>query len=193
VISSVGHHTDRTLIDDVAAVSCSTPTHAAETAVPVDCRAARSDVAASARRLHGHGRRAVLTRARTLAQISRAPAEHVARHRRHIHQKLRELRASARRASDDGLSLAGVHLLVLRRTADRTRGADATRRKRDLDGLRLALAAHDPERALARGYALVQDRAGEPLSSAAAARAAHDLGLRFYDGTVPARVVSESE
>ena len=34
VISSVGHHTDRTLIDDVAAVCCSTPTHAAEAAVP---------------------------------------------------------------------------------------------------------------------------------------------------------------
>ncbi len=56
VISSVGHHTDRTLIDDVAAVSCSTPTHAAEAAVPIDCRAARADVAAYARRLHGHGR-----------------------------------------------------------------------------------------------------------------------------------------
>ena len=37
VIASVGHHTDRTLIDDVAAVSCSTPTHAAETAVGIDC------------------------------------------------------------------------------------------------------------------------------------------------------------
>src|SRR3954469_23074803 len=36
VISSVGHHTDRTLLDDVAAVACSTPTHAAETAVPID-------------------------------------------------------------------------------------------------------------------------------------------------------------
>ena len=43
VIASVGHHTDRTLIDDVAAVSCSTPTHAAEAAVPVDLRAARAD------------------------------------------------------------------------------------------------------------------------------------------------------
>ena len=37
VIASVGHHTDRTLIDDVAAVSCSTPTHAAEEAVPEHC------------------------------------------------------------------------------------------------------------------------------------------------------------
>ncbi|MEO8969924.1 MAG: exodeoxyribonuclease VII large subunit, partial [Solirubrobacteraceae bacterium] len=44
VIASVGHHTDRTLIDDVAAVSCSTPTHAAEAAVPVDLGAARAEL-----------------------------------------------------------------------------------------------------------------------------------------------------
>ena len=47
VISSVGHHTDRTLIDDVAAVWCSTPTHAAEAAVPIDCRAARAELRAA--------------------------------------------------------------------------------------------------------------------------------------------------
>ncbi len=51
VISSVGHHTDRTLIDDVAAVCCSTPTHAAEAAVPIDCTAARADLLAAGRRL----------------------------------------------------------------------------------------------------------------------------------------------
>ena len=33
VISAVGHEVDRTLIDDVAAVSCSTPTHAADALV----------------------------------------------------------------------------------------------------------------------------------------------------------------
>jgi exodeoxyribonuclease VII large subunit len=52
----------------------------------------------------------------------------------------------------------------------------------------LALAAHDPERTLARGYALVEDRAGEVAPSAAAARAAGSLRLRFHDGTVPATV-----
>src|SRR5918997_4926979 len=46
VIASVGHHTDRTPIDDVAALSCSTPTHAAESAVPVHCAEARADVVA---------------------------------------------------------------------------------------------------------------------------------------------------
>src|SRR3954452_23376321 len=48
VISSVGHHADRTLIDDVAAVACSTPTHAAEAAVPVDCAHARAALHAAA-------------------------------------------------------------------------------------------------------------------------------------------------
>jgi exodeoxyribonuclease VII large subunit len=191
VISSVGHHTDRTLIDDVAAVCCSTPTHAAEAAVPIDCRAARSDVAAYARRLHGHGRRAIIDRAQALRHLSRAPTEHVARHRRHLHQMLRELRASGRRALEKGRELAGVHLLVLGRTATRAKTSDVARRKSDLDRLALALAAHDPDRTLARGYALVQDRSGEPLTSAAAARAARDLGLRFHDGVIPARVTQE--
>ena len=48
VISAVGHDVDKTLIDDVAAVCCSTPTHAAEAAVGVDCAAAAD--AASPRR-----------------------------------------------------------------------------------------------------------------------------------------------
>ena len=63
VIASVGHHTDRTLLDDVAAVSCSTPTHAAEAAIGIDCLRARSDTAAVALRLRDHARRAVLPRA----------------------------------------------------------------------------------------------------------------------------------
>ena len=41
VVSAIGHERDTTLIDDVAAVACSTPTHAAEAAVPLDCGAAR--------------------------------------------------------------------------------------------------------------------------------------------------------
>ena len=102
VIASVGHHTDRTLIDDVAAVSCSTPTHAAESAVPVDCREARERMHGIAARLEHIGTRAILTRARTLAQLSRAPSHHVARHRTRLHQQTRELRASARRILGDG-------------------------------------------------------------------------------------------
>ena len=58
VISAVGHERDSTLIDDVAAVACSTPTHAAEAAVPLDCfeaRARRSSAAPRAIRRGADG------------------------------------------------------------------------------------------------------------------------------------------
>jgi exodeoxyribonuclease VII large subunit len=97
VIASVGHHTDRTLIDDVAALSCSTPTHAAESAVPVHCTQARAQVIGIARRLDVHGSRALLHRAQALARLARAPGEHVAGERRRLHQRLREIRAAGRR------------------------------------------------------------------------------------------------
>jgi exodeoxyribonuclease VII large subunit len=54
--------------------------------------------------------------------------------------------------------------------------------------LALALAAHDPQRTLTRGYALVEDRAGEPLTSAAAVRKTGRFKLRLADDTVPSRV-----
>lgn len=192
VISSVGHHTDRTLIDDVAAVCCSTPTHAAEAAVPVDVAAARAALTSATRRLHDHSRRAVLTRARALVGLSRAPGQHVERHRGRLHQLLRELRASARRQVARGDARAAVGGQALERTAARGAAADRARRARDLDRLGLALAAHDPRRTMARGYALVADGGGTPLSSAASARRAGDLQLRFHDGTVPARVDGEA-
>ena len=188
VIASVGHHTDRTLIDDVAAVSCSTPTHAAEAAVPIDCRAARSELTTSARRLERNSRRAILDRARTLGHLSRSPAQHVRRHRVKLHQLLRELRATAKRSCTKGRELAGVHTLVLGRGAERARTSETVRRGRELERLAMALAAHDPARTLARGYALVEDRSGDPLSSAAATRAAADIRLRFHDGELEARV-----
>src|SRR5207237_9119554 len=118
VIASVGHHTDRTLIDDVAAVSCSTPTHAAEAAVGVDCRRARAEQALAAARLRVHGRRAVLERARLLCSLSRAPAAHLERQRSRLHQQLREMRAGARRRAVEELGLMTRRALVLGRKAE---------------------------------------------------------------------------
>ena len=69
------------------------------------------------------------------------------------------------------------------------RGATAAvaRRRRDLERFAVALAAHDPQRTLERGYALVEDGAGEPVASAAAAREQRSLVLRLHDGRVPVR------
>jgi exodeoxyribonuclease VII large subunit len=188
VISSVGHHTDRTLIDDVAAVCCSTPTHAAEAAVPFDVAAARTRLTADGRRLRDHGRRAVLTRARTLLGFSRAPGQQLDRQRRRLHQLTRELRAGSRRQLARSQAASAAHAVTLDRTAARGADTGAAARRRDLERLALALGAHDPQRTLSRGYALVTDRDGAALGSAEAARAARDLTLRFGDGAVDAEV-----
>src|SRR5215212_6465882 len=92
VISAVGHEVDRTLIDDVSARCCSTPTHAAEVAVRVDCGSARERLSRDAVRLEAAGRGAVVTRAQQLRALSRAPRDHLVRHRVQLHQKARELR-----------------------------------------------------------------------------------------------------
>ena len=208
VIASVGHHADRTLIDDVAAVSCSTPTHAAEAAVPVDCAGARTALHGLAARLELQGRRAIVERARTLSRLSRAPSDHVARHRTRLHQHLRELRAGAHRGLGDrrrrleaqaealerraGATLSGAARGAARTRADaaaldRSAVTARARRAADLERLRLALAAHDPQRTLERGYALVEDPAGGPVTSASAARSHDRLTLRLADGAVAVR------
>jgi exodeoxyribonuclease VII large subunit len=189
VISSVGHHTDRTLLDDVAAVSCSTPTHAAKAAVGVDCIRARVEQVAMAARLREHGRRAVLSRARLLATLSRAPAAHLERQRTRLHQQLREMRAGSRRRAQAERRLTERRALVLQRKADSSL-LDCRRRKpRELERLALALAAHDPQRTLERGYALVQSPDGAPVTTAASARASEKVELRFADDVVPAKIL----
>jgi len=214
VIASVGHHTDRTLLDDVAAVSCSTPTHAAEAAVGIDVAAARADLRAGAATLRRRSRVAVVDRARALAGLSRAPARHLARHRSGLHQSLREVRAATDRRMEGERERSATWLLVQRRKASAataacergreelpvlagrlraaSRGATA-RRSRDLERLAQLLDAHDPQRTLERGYARVEGSDGSPLTTAAAAREAGRFGVRFQDGRVAARVDEREE
>jgi exodeoxyribonuclease VII large subunit len=168
VIASVGHHTDRTLIDDVAAASCSTPTHAAETAVAVDVTQARASTLEAARRLDACGRRAVVGRARHLVALSRAPNQHIARQRLWLHQKTRELRAASGRQLAIRAERTDRHRLVVERKAE--------------------AAKHEPQQMLERGYALVEDRAGELVTGADAARRLRELTIRFHDARVRARV-----
>jgi exodeoxyribonuclease VII large subunit len=193
VIASVGHHTDRTLIDDVAAVSCSTPTHAAESAVPRHPDEARVALARCAARLQVHGQRAVVSRARHLAALSRAPAQAVERHRRALHQRLRELRAASRRRVQDDRERVARRALVLSRKAAASAGPEAQTRRAGLDGLAAALAAHDPERTVARGYAIVDDGTGGIVTSAARARELGRVRLFFGDGPVRATIDRSAE
>ncbi len=189
VISAVGHERDSTLIDDVAAVSCSTPTHAAEAAVPLDVGAARAGLEHAASSLRRAGESAVRSRSRHLVSLARGPARALRRERKALNQKTREIRASSERglAERRGFQrrLASV---VLARAAKRAAGPEAAARREALHRAQVAFRAHEPERTLERGYALAEDGEGEPLTSAAAAIAAGRVKLRFADARVGAEI-----
>ncbi len=210
VISAIGHERDSTLIDDVAAVACSTPTHAAEAAVPLDCNVARQRLERCAASLHRSGEGAVGARTRHLAALARGPARALRRERAALNQKTREIRAAAERGVAERASFQRrIALVVLDRTArraatgsaseealnrrrsralERSATASLRQRREALRRVAMALRAHEPERTLERGYALAEDATGKPVTSAAAAVAAGRVRLRFADGGVGAEI-----
>lgn len=188
VVSAVGHERDRTLIDDVAAVACSTPTHAAEAAVPLDCLAARGSLERCALALRRAGEGAIGSRSRHLGALARGPARALQRQRTDLNQKIREIRAASERGlAERAASQRRIGTVVLERARRRAAGADMAKRREALRQATVTLRAHEPERTLERGYALVEGQAGEPLTSAGAAAAAEHVRLRFADGSVGAR------
>jgi exodeoxyribonuclease VII large subunit len=215
VISAVGHERDSTLIDDVAAVACSTPTHAAEAAVPLDCAAARESLQRCATALRRAGEGAIGTRSRHLSALARGPARALQRERGKLNQTIREIRASSERGlAERATRQRRIGTVVLerarRRAAERAataleqerrrgeaieRSAERSlrRRREVLQRAEVALRAHDPERTLERGYALAETAQGEPVTSAEAAAAAAEVKLRFSDGSVQARTEGNVE
>ena len=210
VISAVGHESDRTLLDDVAAVCCSTPTHATEIAISVDVGEAGRDLRRTGSRLACHGAEAGHDRARRLAGIARALGHHTDGQRRRLHQIIREVRASAGRAVEAGTAQGRRHALVLARKGDaarhasqlaardlrgragaleRHRRAAPAERGAALERLARTLAAHEPKRVLERGYAIVESGEGEVVTSAERARRERALRVRFADDHVVAKVL----
>ncbi len=210
VISAVGHERDTTLIDDVSALACSTPTHAAEAAVPLDCLAARSSLVGASASLRKSAHRAISERSRSLGGLARGPARALQRERGSLNQLIREIRAAADRGLvDRWLYQRRIGSTVLarvgRRTDEAVAAAVADNRRRagvigrsggaivtvgqtSLEQFAIALRAHDPERTLERGYALAESPAGEPITGAAGAVEAGRLRLRFSDGSVGVNV-----
>jgi len=210
VVSAVGHERDVTLLDDVAAVRASTPTHAADAVVGIDVTAARAALGYSAGRLARAGQGAVRDRIGPLARLAEGPGRAIRAERISLNQKTREVRASAergigRRAEQVARRVEHGLLPVAsrvsrsieagsRRNASRpgellartARRLEAGGRK--LDAERVALRAHDPQRTLERGYARVEDRDGEPVVAAAEARRAGEVKIRFADDSVQAVV-----
>ena len=212
VYSAVGHERDVTLIDDVAAVRCSTPTHAAEEVIGLDCDRARAELARVAARVSKVPAAAISGRARPLTARAAAPARAVRAQRSMLDQKAREVRASSGRGVDLRRDRIGTMLakslapavgraarstraaadaLVVRTGAAGTAGRAAVERGQAFcRASGVTLRAHDPQRTLERGFARVEDEAGEPILTTAQARVAGRFGVVFADGRVEAEVAA---
>jgi exodeoxyribonuclease VII large subunit len=161
VIAAVGHETDTTLVDYAADVRAPTPTAAAEIATPVAADLI-AGIAGLSERLALATRRMLVDEARQLGQL--------AARLRHPRQ---QVELGLQRLDDWGERLE---------RAIQQRLDDAGRRLAEQERL---LTCHSYERILERGFALVTDAGGTPMTSAV--EAVGEMRLRFHDGQVPVR------
>ncbi len=187
IISAVGHETDTTLCDYAADIRAPTPTAAAEIAVPVraDLMAHLREQGLRMQRCANRYRERGGERLQALVRLLPKPAQLLDPQRQRVDDNAERLRRGlGRRLADARGELA--------RAGGALRPAVlAQRLSRDRDRLertwRLATSLN-PSNLLQRGYAMVEQRGGEVVTSAADARAAGALTLRFADGAVDARV-----
>jgi exodeoxyribonuclease VII large subunit len=209
LISAVGHETDTTLIDFAADKRAPTPTAAAEMAVPV-----KSELVARlldlARRGAGGMQRALDERRTRVGALARGLPD-LPMLLGHAQQRLDDWsgRLGAAllgwlrvREQHFARAAAGLRRGVLDQPIARGREraeelaarlpglarrlvADAAQR---LSGSAQLLRSLSYERVLDRGYALVRDAAGEPVTSVSGARPGSDVTLRFRDGEAGARI-----
>ncbi|MBT7450432.1 MAG: exodeoxyribonuclease VII large subunit [Rhodospirillaceae bacterium] len=205
LISAVGHETDTTLIDFASDRRAPTPTAAAEIAVPVRLELI-SQVQESGVRLGQAVNRLLSENTLQVAGLARGLPNLT----QVVEQKQQDLDGLSERlgtgparllaAKGQDLSVIAAGLKPTHLVRDVTRYDDlisdwsdrlstALRRSTDrtgerLDGLGTRLESVSPKRVLERGYALVKDRNGTPITVAAGASAGAPWQVEFSDGAV---------
>ncbi|SMC24374.1 Exodeoxyribonuclease VII large subunit [Andreprevotia lacus DSM 23236] len=209
VVSGVGHETDVTIADFVADVRAATPTAAAELVSP-NRQELQLRVAHLQARLARALRRQIEARMQKLDGLQRRlrhPGEALQRRREH----LLRARSSLQRAIGQVLEQRRQRLLRdrlrldhlapdmaqrrlrLARQAERlaiTMQQQQARRTQRLALLGARLAALNPTAVLARGYALVEDKAGHVVQAAAQLQRGDAVRIRFADEAVDAQVTA---
>ena len=212
LISAVGHETDTTLCDFAADLRAPTPTAAAEAAVPV-----RSELIAyvddlGLRQRQGARRElaSMRDRVRAAGAALPRPLDLVAHARQRVDLATTRLGAALRAFQHrKALRLATVSPRLshkaLRASFEREARQFETARRR-LDPAMLRLTSDRSQRlealgkllnslsyrgVLARGYAVVTDRDGGLIRSAAMVSSGQPVGIEFADGSVAAHIDSE--
>ena len=190
LISAVGHETDTTLIDFASDLRAPTPTAAAEIAVPV-----RSELFAQLGELQHRAQQCLsrrIERARerfdlTVCRWPEPPAIFAPMAQRVDELGERLPRSLAARA---GSARGDLNLVAGRLRSELIEQRIARLSEKLAAAWKMAELAH-PERPLSKGYVRVTSRDGRTVMSAADARSAQRLSLRFGDGAVDASVDGE--
>ena len=186
VISAVGHETDYTIADFVADVRASTPSNAAELAVPD-----RAELLEGLRMVRRHLTKAMdamLTdKSRQVAYLARrlTAASPEMRLREAAH-RLEQCRDRLDRAVERPLTEAAPRLSLMRIRLDHAMDGTLERHRQRLSRDRARLETLDPRRVLERGYALVTD-GDRVIATREAAMRSPRMTLHFRDGAVQVR------
>jgi exodeoxyribonuclease VII large subunit len=156
LISAIGHEPDMPLCDYAADYRAPTPTRAAEHAVPLRGEILEGLRQAAAGLFEAMESRVLETRQRLDMAVRLLP------------DPLRAAAEARRQLAEGFRRLAWLGPL------------GAFNAKERLEALERVLLAHNPEAPLARGFALVTDKAGHAVNSAATE--AREIRLRFADG-----------
>ena len=166
VISAVGHEPDVTIADFTADMRASTPSNAAELAVPD-----REEISA---RLESLGLRAAGSMSKRLA-LSRKAVQELGRKR--VLQRPEEF-----------FSLRRMDLDMLRERMLSAEERLISGSKQRFLSCVVSMEAMSPLKVLSRGYTLVQARNERMVFSAEEARKEEELTIRFHDGSVACTV-----
>lgn len=192
VISAVGHETDFTISDMVADVRASTPSNAAELAVP-SREEMKDRIQSVLNRLDMAGKQQLYKSRQQLSQtgkrlISCRPENRI----QSVREKERLLNQRLDQALDRILQSGRTACENTSSRIEREMEDQLGQTRKNLENLAVSLRNLSPMRVLQRGYAMVTGPEGV-VSSAAAARKMTELNLCFSDGNVVVRPANEGD
>ena len=190
-ISAVGHETDFTIADFVADLRAPTPSAAAEL-LTRDWSEWREAVAKLRARLDRTARQVLGEQRRNLARLASSYALREPRRVvRQWAQRLDDLRENLRESTQRALQNRGQTLAHLKtRLAAHHPARELERRRGHLTQLAARLRVLGPQGTLDRGYALVLDADGHPLSQAKKAREGQAVRLVLSKGSAAANITA---